>query len=60
MIFKDVAKSLASNEKSIFAELNAIQGHPLDLGGYYLPDENLANNAMRPNETFNRIIKSVN
>ena len=59
-IFNDVAKSLTRNEKSIIAELNAIQGHPVGLGGYYLPDEKLANNAMRPNETFNSIIKSIN
>jgi isocitrate dehydrogenase len=58
-IFKDVAQSLSRNEKSIIAELNAIQGHPVDIGGYYLPDEKLANSAMRPNKTFNSIIKSI-
>ena len=59
-IFKDVAKSLTTNEKSIISELNTIQGHPVELGGYYLPDEKLANNSMRPNKTFNSIIQSIN
>jgi len=59
-IFKDVAKSLTNNEKSIISELNIIQGHPVELGGYYLPDEKLANNSMRPNKTFNSIIQSIN
>ena len=59
-IFKDVAKSLTTNENSIISELNTIQGHPVELGGYYLPDEKLANNSMRPNKTFNSIIQSIN
>jgi isocitrate dehydrogenase len=58
-LFKDVAKALADSEASIITELNAIQGHPQDIGGYYLPDEELATNAMRPNKTFNKIINSI-
>lgn len=59
-IFKEVAKSLADNEKIIVNQLNDIQGHPVDLGGYYLPDENLANESMRPNKIFNGIIDTIN
>ncbi len=60
LIFQDIAKSLAENEDAIINELNSIQGKPVDLGGYYLQNEDLANSSMRPNLTFNRIINSIN
>jgi len=57
--FSSIAKELKANETKIINELNAVQGKPVDIGGYYKPDEDLTYNAMRPNETFNRILKSI-
>jgi len=51
-----VAEALAANEAAILAELNAAQGHAVDIGGYYRPDEDLAVRAMRPSSILNGII----
>ena len=56
-IYKDMAKNLSDNEKKINEELLKAQGEKMDIGGYYHFDENLAFKAMRPSETFNKIIK---
>ena len=58
-VFTRIAEQLASNESRIVDELNAAQGKPQDLGGYYAPDPQLADRAMRPSATFNKIIDSV-
>ena len=55
-IFKDVASKLETNENKILSELNAAQGSPVDVGGYYHPEEELLSKAMRPSETLNRIL----
>jgi isocitrate dehydrogenase len=55
--FAKIAKQLEDNEENIISELNRIQGHPTDIGGYYKPNETLINNVMRPIETFNSIIE---
>ncbi len=57
--FSALAKELSDNEEKIVAELNAAQGAPVDIGGYYLPDDELAVKAMRPSATFNRLLASV-
>jgi len=57
--FRSVAKALAENETAIFEELNAAQGTRVDIGGYYLPDNELASAAMRPSPTLNEIIDSI-
>jgi isocitrate dehydrogenase len=57
--FQRAATALAENEAAIVAELEAAQGQPVDIGGYYRPDEELAANAMRPSKTFNAIIDAV-
>ena len=57
--FTRVAAQLAENEAIIVAELNAAQGSAQDVGGYYDPNPELANKAMRPSQTFNKIIDSV-
>jgi isocitrate dehydrogenase len=57
--FTRVAAQLAENEAKIVDELNAAQGSAQDVGGYYDPNPELANKAMRPSETFNKIIDSV-
>lgn len=58
--FTTIAKDLADNEAKIIEELNAAQGSPEDIGGYYDPDFEKASKAMRPSATFNKIIDSLN
>ncbi len=58
-IFSPLAQTLRSNEEKIVNELNAAQGSPMDLGGYYLPDENKVSAAMRPSETFNQVLATI-
>jgi len=57
--FAPIAKQLADNEQKINEELIAAQGKPVDIGGYYMPDDELAFKAMRPSATFNSIIDSL-
>ncbi len=57
--FAPVAEVLAANETKIVEELLAAQGEPMDVGGYYLPDDIMANKAMRPSPTFNAIIDGM-
>ena len=57
--FAPVAQQLAANEDKIVQELNDAQGHPVDIGGYYLPNEELAANAMRPSATLNAIVDAL-
>ena len=40
-------------------EMLAAQGSPVDLGGYYLPDDGLTEKAMRPSPTFNAVIDGM-
>ena len=51
--FAVLAKTLADNEVKIVGELNAVQGKPVDIGGYYLPDEAKTDAVMRPSASFN-------
>ena len=55
-IFTPVSEQLTANEIKIVDELNAVQGKPVDLGGYYHPDKALVENVMRPSATLNTII----
>ncbi len=55
--FADLAKSLAEQETTIVDELIAVQGSPVDLGGYYQPDPAKASTAMRPSATFNQALE---
>ena len=57
--FAPVAKAMAENEATIVAELNAVQGKPVDIGGYYHADADKLSNVMRPSATLNAIIASV-
>jgi len=57
--FIPVAKALEENEAKITEELLAAQGHPVDIGVYYIPDEELATKVMRPSPTFNAIIDKM-
>ena len=58
-IFSKVAKLLEDNEAKIIKELNKAQGAPVDIGGYYFPDEKLVNESMRPSKTFNNILTKI-
>ena len=57
--FKPAADELTENKDEIIATLNGVQGPPVDIGGYYVPDSDLTDRAMRPSETFNRIIAAI-
>lgn len=54
--FKPLADGLAANEATIVEELIAVQGQPVDLGGYYRPNSEKAGKAMRPSSTLNALI----
>ncbi|MBJ95735.1 MAG: isocitrate dehydrogenase (NADP(+)) [Rickettsiales bacterium] len=54
--FLSLAEQLSANEAQIIAELNSVQGDAMNIGGYYLPNEQLAAAAMRPSATLNRIL----
>ena len=58
-IFTPVAKQLTDNEHTIVAELNSVQGHPVELGGYYRPDKAMTLKVMRPSDTLNKVIDSL-
>jgi len=54
--FTAVFQTLAGHEQTILEEIDATQGNPADLGGYYLPDDKKAEAAMRPSKTFNEAL----
>jgi len=54
--FTPLAEYLESQETSIVAELNSVQGQQMDIGGYYLPQGDLAVAAMRPSKLFNQAL----
>jgi len=57
--FVVLAKTLSENEDKILAELTEAQGHSIDVGGYYHPDQEKVSNAMRPSETLNTAIDTL-
>ena len=57
--FVSVTESLGSNEEQIVSELMKVQCSPVDIGGYYRPDDEKAMAAMRPSQTFNDIIDQI-
>jgi isocitrate dehydrogenase len=57
--FAPIAERLTREEARIAAELLAVQGSPVDIGGYYKPDDELASRAMRPSPTLNAIIQGI-
>lgn len=54
--FASLARELADNEQKIVDELNASQGEPVDMGGYYQPDVEKVDKLMRPSQTFNELL----
>ncbi|SUZ50766.1 uncharacterized protein METZ01_LOCUS3620 [marine metagenome] len=57
--FKPALVRLMANEEKIVKQLNAVQGVPMDIGGYYKPNPVLAAAAMRPSVTFNEIMENI-
>ena len=57
--FAPLAQKLEENEAAIVEQLNEVQGKSMDLKGYYLADEALAEKAMRPSPLFNEAIASL-
>ncbi|MCZ0732303.1 NADP-dependent isocitrate dehydrogenase [Mycolicibacterium iranicum] len=57
--FAPLAKTLAENETTILSELNAVQGKPADIGGYYYPDPEKTTAVMRPSTTFNEALETA-
>ncbi len=58
-VFKPFAEKLAAAEDTIVGELNGVQGSPADIGGYYRPDDALAEKVMRPSETLNEALAAL-
>ncbi|MGW6745209.1 NADP-dependent isocitrate dehydrogenase [Streptomyces sp. NPDC055025] len=57
--FAALAKTLAEQERTIVDELIAVQGSPVDIGGYYRPDAAKASAVMRPSATFNQAVATL-
>ncbi|MDF1623465.1 MAG: NADP-dependent isocitrate dehydrogenase [Pseudohongiella nitratireducens] len=57
--FKTLSAALTENEEKIVAELNGVQGSPVEIGGYYQPNAELVSNAMRPSATLNAVLESL-
>ncbi|WP_405887826.1 NADP-dependent isocitrate dehydrogenase [Streptomyces longwoodensis] len=57
--FQPFAEALAADEQKIVEELNAVQGRPAEIGGYYQPDPAKAAAVMRPSATWNELLASL-
>jgi isocitrate dehydrogenase len=57
--FAPLAERLSTDEETIVGELLNVQGSPVDVGGYYRPDDDLASAVMRPSATFNEAITTL-
>ena len=56
---KPIAEELEAQEETILAELNGVQGSPVDLGGYYAPEMEKVTSVMRPSATLNAIVDKL-
>jgi isocitrate dehydrogenase len=56
--FAPLAKTLTDNEQKILAELQAVQGKPVDIGGYYMLDAKKVSEIMRPSTTLNAALSA--
>ncbi len=57
--FEPLAEELKANEQTIVSELNAVQGSPVDLGGYYHADRAKLDEVMRPSPTVNAVLAKL-
>lgn len=58
-IFTPIAKRMKENEETINNELVEVQGHSVNIAGYYEPTDKLVSEAMRPSKTFNNILSEI-
>ncbi|SFK52207.1 NADP-dependent isocitrate dehydrogenase [Methylophaga sulfidovorans] len=58
-VFTPIAEALIENEIKIVGELNTVQGKAVDMGGYYMPDDDRMNAIMRPSATLNTILSQL-
>jgi isocitrate dehydrogenase len=58
-LFTPIAEKLAASEQTIVSELGAVQGKPVEIGGYFMPDDAKAAAALRPSATFNDILAAL-
>jgi isocitrate dehydrogenase len=58
-VFTETARRLAEGEQTIVQELVEVQGHPVDLGGYYRPDDAKASAVMTPSATLNAVVADL-
>lgn len=58
--FTPIAQDLISSERTIVGELNSVQGHPIDIGGYFYPSTKKTAKEMTPSATFNAILEEIN
>lgn len=57
--FRPLAEALTKNEDKIVSELQKVQGKPVEIGGYYLPDRRKCADVMRPSATFNAVLEQM-
>ena len=57
--FAPLAKALTDNQQAIVQELSAVQGQPVDIGGYYLADDAKCKAVMRPSKTLNAVLAAA-
>jgi isocitrate dehydrogenase len=57
--FSAIAEQLTSNEDTIVSELLAVQGSPVDIGGYYHPDIEKVVAVMRPSKKFTEVLSAL-
>ncbi|WP_440121204.1 NADP-dependent isocitrate dehydrogenase [Tenacibaculum sp. Ill] len=57
--FAPIAEKMVANEATIIEELNSVQGKAVNIGGYYEPNDTLANEVMQPSNTLNNILQSI-
>jgi isocitrate dehydrogenase len=57
--FAPIAKTLADNEQKIVAEFKAVQGKPVNIGGYFMPDAAKLKAVMCPSTSLNHILNAA-
>jgi isocitrate dehydrogenase len=57
--YRELADRLAADEETVVAQLNGVQGSPVDLGGYYFVDREKTDAVMRPSATFNAALEAL-
>ena len=58
--FSQTFRDLQAHEAKILEELNSVQGKAVNIGGYYEPNDKLTSDIMRPSDTLNKILETLN